>query len=170
VWSLKSWPVDVTLLGKNYTIPAMSAADWLGLLMSEPLYLDTIFPGLLDVQVQELVERKLHEGDMDLEEVYDTAFDIIATVSGRKWWVAMRLIQVARGSWDSIGGDMVRKADAERLSLAGWLDVLFIHLVRNIDDAKRTMFLMKLELPPEGWGDAQEELEMSADTFMSMAE
>jgi hypothetical protein len=162
--------VEVEVCGEDFTIPAMCAADWLQVLMVENLQPEQVFPGLLGEDDQDWFEDQLHQGQLDLEELYVLAFDVIATVTGRPWWVALRLIGIARDSWDALGGEMAQKSDASRLSLAAWLDVLFLLVVRNIDDAKRNMFLMKLELAPEGWGPAPEEtMEMSGDAFLAMA-
>lgn len=145
----------------------MPAADWLAVLMSQDLTADDVFPGLLDEDEATEVEELLHSGKLDIRDAHDGALEIVSTVCGRPWWVALRLIQVAREYWDAVGGDMAAvRSDA---SIAAWLDILFSLVVRNIDDNKRTMFLMKLELAPEGWGDPADELEMSSDAFMAMA-
>jgi hypothetical protein len=170
VWSLKQWPVEVEVAGEVFLIPAMCAADWLQILMVDNLDPEDVFPGLLDVDEAALIEDRLHAGEFDLEEFYTVALDVVATVSGRPWWVALRLINVAKDSWDALGGELAQKGDATRLSLAAWLDVLFLLVVRNIEDSKRNMFLMKLEIAPEGWGIAPEEtMEMSGDAFLAMA-
>lgn len=167
VWSLKQWPVCIEIHGLEFTIPAMCAADWLHTLMSPSLEPDDVFPGLLPEDEYIEIERLLHQGKLDLTDTFEAAFEVISIVSGRPWWVALRLIQVARESWDAVGGDMAAvRADA---SLAAWLDTLFTLLVRSVEDDKRTMFLMKLELAPEGWGPDPEELEMSQDAFLAMA-
>lgn len=170
IWSLKLWPVVVEIAGCEYTIPALCAADWLEVLMEPTLTPEHVFPGMLDLDEQRQVDEVLHSGQMDLEEFYNLGLEAIGEISGRPWWVALRLIYVAQQSWDALGGEMAEKADAGRLSLSAWLDILFLLVVRNIDDAKRTMFLMKLELAPEGWGPDPEELEMSADAFLALAD
>lgn len=135
--------------------------------MSTSLGSDDVFPGMLEEDDCNQVEKLLHSGELDIRDVQEAALEVITTVSGRPWWVALRLIQVAREYWDALGGDMAAvRSDA---SIAAWLDILFTLIVRNIDDSKRTMFLMKLEMAPEGWGDNPEELEMSSDAFMAMA-
>jgi hypothetical protein len=154
----------------EWVIPAMCAADWLQVLMAEDLDPEDVFPGLLSEPDRVEVEDQLHHGVLLLTEVHHTALEVISQVSGRPWWVALRLIQGGRAAWDAIGGDLVRKADASILSLAGWLDVLFLVLVRAIDDDKRDMFLLKLQAVPLGWEeDNPEELEMSTDAFLAMA-
>lgn len=146
----------------------MYAADWLQLLMSD-VRPDDVFPGLLEEDDREFVEQQLHAGLLEYDDVQRLAMDIISTVCARPWWVAMRLIAVAKQSWDALGGDMA-KIDPERRPLAAWLDYLFLLLVRNIDDKKRTMFLLKLEAVPEGWGEEAKEPEMSADAFLALAD
>lgn len=168
VWSLKPWPVVVTISGEDVSIPAMYAADWLQLLMTD-LHPDDVFPGLLGEGDRAYVEDCLHAGDVEYEDVQRLALDIISTVSARPWWVAMRLIAVAQQSWDALGGDMT-VIDPERRPLAAWLDYLFLLIVRNIDDKKRTMFLLKLEVIPEGRGEPTKEVEMSADAFLALGE
>jgi hypothetical protein len=168
VWSLKPWPVLVEVGDFELEIPAMCAADWLQVLMVEGLDSDDVFPGLLDHDSRTFIEDQMHDGVLEFEEVQRLALEIISTVSGRPWWVSLRLIEVARVSWDALGGDMA-KLDATRIPLAGWLDYLFLLVVRTIDDAKRTMFLLKLEIVPAGWADAPAELEMSTDAFLAMA-
>lgn len=170
VWSLRQWPVVVEVAGEELAIPAMCAADWLQVLMDPQLQPDDVFPGLLEAADRSHVEDQLHSGLLELRDSQELAMEIISTVSGRPWWVSLRLIWTAVSSWDALGGDMVTKANAATLSLAAWLDVLFLHIVQNIDDDKRTMFLLKLEIIPEGWGPpAEEQMEMSQDAFLAMA-
>lgn len=170
VWSLRPWPVHLELAGMEFEIPAMVAADWLAILMDPDLRIDSIFPGLLVDADQAEVEVALHGGGLDLEEYVNLGFEILSEVTGRPWWVALRLIGVARGSWDAIGGEIVRKADAERLSISGWLDVLYPVIIEGLEDSKRSMFLLKLELAPEGWGEEEaDSMEMSTDAFLAMA-
>lgn len=169
VWSLKQWPVIVEVAGEDLTIPAMCAADWLHVLMSDTFIADDVFPGMLGEEDRQYVEGLLHHGNLALEDSQGLGLEIVSQVSGRPWWVALRLITVARHSWDALGGDMAEKVDASTVSLAAWLDALFLLMVRAIEDSKRTMFLMKLELAPEGWGPKPEELEISGDAFLAMA-
>lgn len=169
VWSLKQWPVVMEVAGQDLTIPAMCAADWLHVLMSDSFITDDVFPGMLGEEDRQYVEGLLHHGNLALDDSRELGLEIVSQVSGRPWWVALRLISVARSSWDALGGDMVKKADASTVSLAAWLDALFLLMVRAIEDSKRTMFLMKLEMAPEGWGPKPEELEISGDAFLAMA-
>lgn len=168
VWSLRPWPVSVHMIGTRYEIPALSAADWLAILMSEDPDLDDIFPGLLEEKDQDVVTEAMLDGH--LEETFSVCLDIITAVSGRPWYIAMRLIDVARNSWHVLGAEMLLKGvDADRLSLSGWLDILLLTIMKNIDPKDATMFALRLETPPADIEAEQPEPEMSASSFMSMA-
>lgn len=167
VQSLRPLSVLVTVGSEEYEIPAMSAADWLSLLMAPEMDLADVFPGLLP---DEQMEYMLFDSDLSMAEIADLATGIIATVSARSWWVALRLIDVARNSWDVIGGELTLKGvDPERLSLSSWLDVLLLVLLRNMDAKDIPMFTMRLEAPPPHLKDEVEEPTMSAEAFMAMA-
>jgi hypothetical protein len=86
--------------------------------------------------------------------------------------VTIRLITVAQQNWDTVGAEMMIKGvNADTMSLAGWLDVFLLVLLRMMDPKETTMFTMKLEMvPPEFIHQVPEEsLEISADAFLSMA-
>lgn len=167
IQSLRPLSVIVTVGGKEFEIPPMSAADWLTLLMTPDMDLSDVFPGLLP---EDQMEHMLFDSDLSLEDISELATGIIATVSARSWWVALRLIDVARNSWDVIGAEMTLKGvDAERLSLSSWLDVLLLVLLRNMDAKDVPMFTMRLEAPPLHLEDQVEEPTMSAAAFMAMA-
>lgn len=168
-WSLSVWSVVVTICGRDFEIPALPAADWLLALMPVGIYLDDILPGLLDPADGEAVEDLLHEGVLDWNELADIALEVVGHVSGRPWWVALRLIVTARDNWEAFGGELAMKCDAATMSLGAWLDVVFLLILRGLEDSKRTLFLMKLELPPPGYGSKPEEIEMSSDAFMALA-
>ena len=170
VWSLHPWPLTITAAGALLEVPALPAADWLAILMASELELDDLFPGLLAASDQELVEEALLDGVISLDDCYQMVLDIISTVSGRPWWVAMRLIYVARDSWQVLGAELLLKGvDAQKLSLSGWLDVLLLTVMRNIDKDEATMFTLRLEQPPADIEVETKEPEMSASAFMSMA-
>lgn len=164
IQSLRSWPTVVTVHGQECDIPAMSAADWLTLLMKENLDPVDVFIELLPEQ-----ESLLFDGSITVEELYDLVLDVISLVSGRHWWVAMRLIGVARDSWDILGARMtLRHLDPTQLSLAAWLDALLLVTLAEMDPKDVTIFTMRLEAVPETEDAPAEELEMSADAFLAM--
>lgn len=169
IQSLRPWPVEITLAGREFQIPALPAADWLAALMVERLDLEDVLPGLLDDVEAEVVEETMLQGLLSVEDKDLVSLEVITIVSGRPWWVALRLIETARNSWDALGSEMVSKVDASKVSLSAWLDALFAVILTSIEESKRLMFQMKLEVAPEGFGPKPEELTMGSDTFMSMA-
>ena len=164
IWSLKPWPAVVTIDHQNFEIPAMPAADWLAVLMKPELSLDEflfeLVPGIEDL---------ILTTQASLDELYTVCLDLITLISARHWWVTMRLIGVARESWDVLGGEMaLRHVDATQLSLSAWLDVLLLVTLRQMDPKDVTMFTMRLEAIPEDESVPEQEMEMSASAFLAM--
>lgn len=164
VWSLKPWPVTVTVKGRELQFPAFTAADWLSVLMTEPVDLDDVVRVLAMDGEQLLFDEGLGE------ELYEACLEAISAVAGRPWWQAMRLISVATANWNVVGGEMLyRGILANQLSLSAWLDVLLITIIKLMDPKHVTMFLLKLEQPPVEVIDGEtEELEMDRNQFLSM--
>lgn len=145
----------------------MVAADWLDVLMVEAMSLDDVFPGMLDPDERELVEDALMQGALDLDAMYEMSLETIALTAARPWWVALRLIEVARTHWDVIGAELILKGvRADQLSLSAWLDATMLTLLRNMEQSKITMFLAQLENPPKTV--KAQEPEMSQAQFFSM--
>ena len=162
IWSLKPWPVVVTLKGRDLEIPALPAVDWLVVLMRPDLDLDDFIDELLP-EADALLDE-----DLDLQDLYQVCLDAISAVSAMPWWIALRLIWVAREHWEILGPEML-KLDATRVPLSAWLDVLLVTTLSSMDPKDTTMFVMKLEAPPEGEETKPEDMEMSADSFLNMA-
>ena len=167
VQSLQPWPVVILCLDRELEIPALPATDWLAVLMANPPQLDDIFPGLLGEDQVEWVEDQLEYGLLGAEDFRDTVLSIIETASARRWWVALRLIDLTRTSWDVMGPEMMlRGVDTNRMSLAAWLDVALITALKNMDPKDTQMFTMRLEAPPEN--EEPEEMEMSQSSFLAL--
>lgn len=168
VQSLQPWPVVIAFHGEELTIPALPAVDWLTVLMSGEFSLDDVFPGLLDEDDADWVDEQLALGRVGMDEFRATVLDVIETISARKWWVTLRLVDVARHSWDVIGAELtVRGVDATRVSLSAWLDVVLITVLKNMDAKDTTMFNLRLEAPPED-EEKPEEMEMDRSSFLAL--
>lgn len=168
VQSLQPWPVTVTFCNEDVTIPALSAADWLTVLMSKDLSLDDVFPGLLGEEEAEWADEQILLGRMGVDELQDLVLDIIELASARRWWVALRLVDVARRSWDVIGAELtLRGVDARSVSLSAWLDVLLVTVLKNMDAKDTTMFNLRLEAAPEEEATT-EDLEMDRSSFLAL--
>lgn len=112
----------------------------------------------------------LLDEELDPEELTRALLDVIEQVSGRKWWIALRLIWVVRANWNVLGAEMFyRHIDPTALSLSAWLDVMLVLTIKAMEPKDVSMFTSKLELPPPGETIAEEEMVMSADQFLSMA-
>lgn len=165
VWSLRCWPVGVEVAGVSVDIPALPAADWLAVLAAQPLDLEDVFPGLAP-DGPETVDDLLFSGALSLDELYRIILDVITTVTGRPWWIAMRLITSAVKSWSIVGAKLVLSGvDAERVSLSAWLDAVFMIIVEGTPEDQLTMFLSQLEFPPPGFAPPLE-IAMERDAFM----
>ena len=164
IWSLRCWPVDVQLVGHSVQIPALPAADWLAVLAATPLDPEDVFPGLA-VDGPELVDELLYSGELSLDDLYRTTLEVISTVAGRPWWIALRLIASAVHNWGVVGSKLVLGGvDAEKVSLSAWLDAVFMIIIEGTPEDQLTMFFSKLEFPPPGF-EPQEEMAMDADAF-----
>lgn len=168
IQSMRPWSVVVTCGGRELEIPALPAVDWLTILMAPESQLDDLFPGLLSPEDADWVEEQILDGELRLPEFQDLVFKVIETVSARKWWVALRLIDLARRSWDVIGSEMLlRGIDATRISLSAWLDVLLVTVLKNMDPKDVAMFNLRLEAAPDEEQEP-EEMEMSRSAFMAL--
>lgn len=166
VSSLKPWPTVVTVGGSEYEIPALSAADWLSVLMADPLNLDMMFLELAP-HLAEAVDDALMDEILDFDQYLTLIQDVISAVAGRPWFKALRLIGSMAQSWDVVGAELeLRGVDTARISLGAWLDIALITMLKLMDEKEVAMFTLKLEAPPPG--QEQQELEMSTDDFQAL--
>jgi hypothetical protein len=172
VWSLKPWPTQIYIGGLELEIPPLTAADWIPSIID--MMEDTLglLMGVLSEDDQGRLTDLMFTGTVEADDLFTLCTDLLTTVGARPWWVTIRLITVAQQNWDTIGAEMMMKGvNAAAMSLAGWLDVFLLVLLRMMDPKETTMFTMKLEMvPPEFMHQVPEEsLEISADAFLSMA-
>jgi hypothetical protein len=115
-------------------------------------------------------EELLFEGKITLEQLYDACLDLISTVCARPWWIALRMVNIARSSWGVLGPQMIEKVDPERISIAAWLDVLMVTILNSMEPKETTLFSMRLEAPPPEIQGSEEtqEMEMDRGSFLSM--
>jgi hypothetical protein len=171
IQSLCPFSVNIAVGTEDVEIPALPACDWLAILMVEHLNLDDIFPGLLKEDDSQVVEEMILAGHLSLEEYESIIFDIIETVSSRSWWVAIRLIETVRTSWDTIGAEMtLRGINAAQVSLSSWLDVALLTIIKSLEPKEVQMWCMKLEAPPPNEKIDETAMEMSPSQFMAMAD
>jgi hypothetical protein len=170
VQSLCPFSVVVTVGHHDVEIPALPASEWLSVLMVESLNLDDIFPGLLNDEDADFVEEMILSGDLGLDEYEDIILTVIETASARSWWIAIRLIETARTSWDSIGAELgLRGVDATQVSLSLWLDMLMLTAIKSMEPKDVQMWCMKIEAPPPQEQIDESTMEISSSQFMAMA-
>lgn len=157
--------MELELAGKVWLIPAVPAVDWLAILMDQDVDLERIILDLCPNGVDLLFDQTLEP-----EILYEGMLDLIEQVSGRYWWIALRLIGVVRSNWNVLGPEMFFQGiDPNYLSLSGWLDAMLVITMRAMDPKDVTMFVSQLEMPPKGEELEEEDMEMSAAQFLSMA-
>jgi hypothetical protein len=165
VWSLKPWPVILTLHGRDYQVPAASAADWLSVLMVDSVDLDDVVRLMVEDGIALLLDETVGG------ELYDACLDIISQVAGRPWWQAIRLIGVAVKNWNTLGAEMLyRGVLPDQLSLSAWLDVLLMVTIKAMDPKDVMMFTLQLEKRPADVIDsvATEVPDMDRNAFLAM--
>jgi hypothetical protein len=171
-WSLDIFPVEVLLCGRVFTIPEHPASWWMAQILSEEWGID-LFPGCLPNEEQDEVYDLMVDGEVTVEDLSQVLLDMISTVSGRPWWVALRLVSVLQQNWGALGGELLfRGMDPSKMSFSAWLDVSLYLIMRNIEGNKATMFTLQLEVPPPEAKPEQvpeQQAGMSADAFLSMA-
>jgi hypothetical protein len=166
VRSLRPTSVFLAVGPREVEVPPYPAVDWLEILMQPNWTADDIFIELLPNGMELILDGSL--GPLVTQ---DLALDLIEEVSARHWWIALRLIEVVSVHWDVIGPDAIfNGVDAEKLSLAAWLDAMLVLLMRRISNEQQPMFVAQLEMPPAGEEIPEEEMEMSASQFLSMAD
>jgi hypothetical protein len=163
VQSLQPWAVVVHCAGADVEIPALPATDWLVVLMADPVQFDDIFPGFLSGDDETWVEEQMLNGALSFNEFRETALAILETVSARRWWVTLRLVDVMKASWDVLGSRLIlRGVDASKLSLSAWLDIALITILENMEPKDTQMFTMRLEQAPTEEGEPEPEMDSSA--------
>lgn len=166
--SLAAWSIDISVRGQHGTIPPLSAASWLAVLMTEDVDLWDVVPGLCPELNGPLTKMLLNE-DVDPDDIRKVALDVIETASGRRWWVAVRLVSIVRQSWEVVGGEMtlqgIRPAE---IPFGAWLDAALLICVKGLEADKVTMFTSQLEAPPPDSGIKVQEMTMSPSEFMAL--
>lgn len=163
--SLCPWPFTVEAGGLDYEVPAWTAADWLRVLMdveylsSENLILELIPQG---------ADLLLDEGITD-EEVITLGLEMLELAGGRPWYISVRLIAMLQANWNVLGAELLRHHDPSAMSLSGFLDVALLQALRTMEENQVSMFVAQLEMPPPGVEIPEEEMEMTREQFLSLA-
>jgi hypothetical protein len=139
--------LDVDVAGRTYTVPAMSALDWIRLLTDpDTTWLD-IVPGLLE-NADDLDDAMIG-GEVSIAHLRTIAQDVLSTTAGVHWLVAQRLVHLA--ARPQVGGELVlaRLAPAA-VSLGAYVLACYQVATRSMSQEQLTQFDMLLATPPAG--------------------
>jgi hypothetical protein len=151
VAAIRPCEIDVTLGGSVYTIPALTAVDWMAAILGEP---GGIVPGLLPYEDQLDIVDRIARGRLDLDEINEVWREALGAAAGRTWWSAARLIQSAADpdTWPAVHGKLFAQGvDLELVSIGALCNALYFMAVTGAEDeAERSRIKFELELPPPG--------------------
>lgn len=173
VASLRVWGADVELGGQVFHVPARDAADWLTVLLADDLDLEAIFPGFCGPDVQVEVNQMLIDGTTDSEQLEKALCELLEEISGRRWWITVRLSRVLRMNWEIIGGLLASQGVVPTgVSLSYWLDgaymTLLNHLAKNADQPQKvTDFCLWLVTAPASVAREQRDEIADSQAFLA---
>lgn len=131
--SLHTWGITVTLGGVDFVIPALPAARWLELLLAPQVDPEAWFPGLCGPEQEVVLYQLQLDGLVSQEEFEAAIWECLEAVSGRRWWITLRLCMSVRAHWEWMGGALaVRGIRAQDVSLGFWLDAVYALMVEGI--------------------------------------
>lgn len=165
------YDIIVTLCDQDFVVPAAPAATWLLILTDEQVDGGRILPGMLDPEDQEVVEDLLLSGELSISELSTAIRNVITVASGHPWWWSLGLLSVLRGEHGTAVLGSMSRLDADRVSLANWLNALYSTLTKYMKEQDKVQLDAQLDAPPAGVEVDPEELidEAAATaTFMSM--
>jgi hypothetical protein len=130
----------------------LDAAEWLKILLAEDLSLEAIFPGLAGPAVVSEINMLMLEGLISDEDLIDAIKDAIEAVSGRRWWITLRLARTLRNFWERVGGELAAHGVTPfGVSLSYWLDgayAICFRLIAETEPKRLTEFTQMLVSPP----------------------
>lgn len=130
VVSLRPWGARVAFGDRMFTVPAVDAAGWLELLLCEPVNFEALFPGLAGPQAVTDVNQMIVAGEASDADLEQAILDLVEAVSGRSWWVTLRLCFSVRRNWDAVGGELARLGvHAQGVPLGFWLDAAYATMI-----------------------------------------
>lgn len=163
VASLRPADIDVEVGDWEYTVPALTAAEWIELMAGGGI--PAIVPGLLGTEDRMGVMRDYLDGNITKQDLEDACRRVLEVAGGRKWWEVERLVDSAiRGDvWPTIHGQLVLKGvDLDRLTLAGFVNAVWVMALQNCQkESEKQALEWELTKPPPGFVDEMEETDES---------
>ena len=157
VASMRIWGGTVLLGDKTFRVPALDAASWLEVLLAETQDLEQIFPGFCGPEAVLDVNQMLLIGQVGPEDLEKSILDLLEEVSGRRWWITIRLCYALRRNWESAGGELARHGVTPfHVPLSYWLDAAYTTMIRLILEGQKPKiaedFTRALTTPPASEG------------------
>lgn len=150
--TVASDPLVIEVLGRTWSVPAMSAAEWLELVWMDRLTFYDIFPGLIGDDDGFFTDAMV-DGLIDLDEMFGIAKEIIEAASGLRWWFCLNLSVQAKANWHHLSGSLTREGLDPRTTPYGmWLLAFLSLCLENMKPEKAAMFVTELNTPPKGSG------------------
>lgn len=157
--SVAIWDAEVEIGGTGYLVAGRDAAEWLKVLLDDPLDLAAVLPGMLSDDDQDTLEELLLGGQVAAKDVQEAALHLIGVASGREYWWTLRLLGAIRVHWVRLFGPLVASGMRLRgLPFGSFLDAIYHEATNNMKPEARRELDRELETPPPG-----EELEVDED-------
>lgn len=171
VASLRPAEIDVEIGDWEYTVPALSAAEWLEVLAQKSPA--AIVPGLLEDEDRLAVLQDYLRGAVTAQDMVDASRRVLEVAGGWKWWSVQRLVDSAMLSdvWPTIHGKMIMKGvDLNQMTLAGFVNAVWVIALGSCQkDSERSALEWEITKPPPGHADELEETD-EADFQAIMAD
>lgn len=139
-------PILVDAFGETWTVPVMTAQQWLEILWRDTTSFDDIFPGLAGAEAA--MYEAFFMGETTSDEVFEIATEVLEIASGFRWWFALNLHSVVKLGWSRVGGDIVGRVNANEVSLGAWLVVALQVLMDHTNPKKISEMLNSLNTAP----------------------
>lgn len=168
--SLSLFPVEVEVGGQVFTVPALPAARWVDMLVTNDLLLmlEAEPEGFVDTEQALRMENLLLDGDVSMGDLRAALQEAVGVVAGRDWWEAVGLVYTvtAEANWWRVSGELaVSGVDPWGVPFGAWLDACMFLAMQHMDEKQRGRFLGVLQTPPVEVG-LDEERESQA--FLAM--
>lgn len=165
--TLHAVDITVSVLGQDWTIPAMSAAGWLDVLFAEPLHFFDIFPGVVNAG-DEFFDAMI-DGKIDSDELVEIGHEVLEAASGFRWWFTLNLVMQAKVTWPTLGGALARRGvDPHTMPLGQWLATFLAFCLENVKSDKAASFVTELNTPPKGYEDESAQTDDGAAFLSAM--
>lgn len=163
-------PIHLGTGPHRFVLPHLPADAWI-LALSDVDPVACVIPGMLDEPSEERLYRLVESGRMSLDGLRDLAFQAVSEASGRKWWIAMKIVGMA-GSDDGefFGRLLLKGIDPGRLTFGAWCAAAYALALSGQESKDRLRFTSKLMAPPAGFEEqADEGMDFSSMVKMARA-